>query len=324
MRRMFIMADIKCRRFDIFLADLKRFGIKEPHYIICLSNWKNNIKSPEINSCMITSKIKKHPAHVTFEGFGLEKSQIKCEKILTVLKQELIKKVGNITDMGLQMEIEKCLQMQLQLSENYIKTDIEQLEQYLVGSIRTMNNNAVYNKLKEEIFNLAYEDKYEECLMTCNKLIESVLNSNVSNKLNYLWNGYYHRALMYVKLGHLDLALADAKESLKFVGDIRGEINNRYSYSMWMLANVYEKINKNKSIEIYTILSKYYKNMGRTNLRIAMLFNIAKLNKNINRMNTLIQIIEHTDFTEFETEKSKKELLRQSHTDLCELTNAIS
>lgn len=311
------------RRFDMFYADLKELNV-ENHIVCIISNYKNNIKSEFVNCVLITSQLKNHPSHVDIEGFGLDKlSQIICENIITVNKKNLLFKIGNIDDIYTQLEIEKALLQQQQMSSNYINANIEDLENYLKKGVKTLDNKSKIYKLKVKICDLAVEKKNQEAIIVCDELLE-LLNDLDLNNHNSYWYAHYHKSLMFSRLGQYTLAESSARESLKYVGSLREGLNNFYAYSMWTLAYALEQTEYQKAIEIYENLNRYYKKIGKMNLRLDMLFNIARLQKNISKMDMLIKITETVDFTEFENNKSKDELLKQMYLDLGKVTNAIS
>lgn len=313
------MENVKCRRFDIFLADLKRFGIEEPHYIICLSNWKNNIKSPEINSCMITSKIKNHPSHVTFEGFGLGKSQVKCEKIHTVLKSELIKKVGHIDDASLQISIDQALAQQLQLDNKYNNFDALDLEKLFIDNNDKVESTKVkLEKLKSEIHANFYSGKYKEAIILSYKLKELAQKTNVENRNEYIWVSLYMKGLSNLKLNNVSDALLDAQESITY---IRPQENNvYYSLNLWLLSRIYEETGDTmKAKNIYKTLIKYYKNNYENILRISCCFNLAKLYLNKKAMTKIYHMLENSTCTNrniFNTQNYKDEILTDMKKEL--------
>lgn len=326
------MSNSNIFRMDIWEADFKhsyKSVICGKHPCIILSNFKTNVRNyGTVNVIPLTSNLIKYlNVHINLNGYKLkESSKALCNEIQTIDKSSLCFKIGKIDDVCTQLEIEKAILSQMNLNKNYIDTEnIEELENYFIGNIKNMNNVGLYNKLKSEIIDLAYKSENEECVISCNKLIEAVLNSNTKDKLSFLWYGYYHRALMFNRLNHYDLALADVKESLKYTGNLKEGLNDKYSYSMWLLSYTLENLNNiEKAIEIYKNLEKYYKNMGRLNLRIDMLYNVARLNENSNRMYTLIQIVEKIDFSEFNTNKTKEGVLKQMYEDYFKLKDAIN
>lgn len=309
---------MNCRRFDIFLADLKEFGIEEYHYIVIVSNWKANIKSQSINCCLISSQIKPLPSHVDFDGkaYGLSKrSQIKCENIYTLNKNKLKNKIGNISDIYLQLEIEKAIESQLQLNSKYINQDVRQIENLFMKRVNNMNNISKYEKIKMELREYAYSGNNALCVGKCTELIE-ILKKDKSDLKEYYQYAYYHRALMFIKLEEYEKCLQDAHESLKHIGDIKKETNNMYSYTMWIISSVYISLNMlDKSMSIYYTLLKYYKSTGRHNMRVIILFNIAKEKRKIHWMKILMKIMESMNFQEFETDKTKDKILKEMEKD---------
>jgi len=308
---------------EIWMADFN-FGYKSvingKHPCVILSTWKTCIKKGgSINVVPLTSNLIKYVStQVDLKGFNLkEESKALINQILTVDKSCLLFKIGMVNDISTQLEIEKSIEAQLELSNKFVSTEnAEQLEDFFLGNTKVLNNKAIYGKLKNEIGLFAKTNRIEECAVACTKLIELVLASTIENKAEFLWFGYYHRAWTFIKLKHYDMAITDARQSLKFTGNLKEGLNNRYSYSMWVLSNAYENVDVDKSVELYTSLVRYYKSMGRTNLQIDILFNIAKCKKNVNRMITLIKIMEKFNFVENETNKTKEIILEQMNNDL--------
>jgi hypothetical protein len=74
-----------------------------------------------------------------------------------------------------------------------------------------------------------------------------------------------------------------------------------------------------KAITIYRKLALYYKKENKTNMRINVIFNIAKLEKNFKKMNVLILLMKKIEFKDFDTNKSKEILLKQMEDDLEQL-----
>ena len=133
---------------------------------------------------MITSKIKEHPSHITFEGFGLkEQSQVKCEKILTLEKVHLIKKVGNIDDINIQINIEKALSQQLQLDSRYNNFDALDLENLFIDNNNMVENDKIkLEKFKSELFSSFRNKEYKESIIIAYKLKELSISSKYQFK----------------------------------------------------------------------------------------------------------------------------------------------
>lgn len=183
-----------------------------------------------------------------------------------------------------------------------------------------MEEENSFCKLKYEIYQLSINKEYDKCISRCDELIGLINKHKIDEKKEYLWYAFYHKGIMYSKINQYDLALKNAKESLKYVGDIY-EINNNYSYTMWLLAKCYENLYTtiDEAIDIYKTLSRYYKMIGYKNLRISTIFNQAVLLKNTNRMMQLIKIVEQIDFEENECDLSRYKLLEEMNKDIDKL-----
>jgi tetratricopeptide (TPR) repeat protein len=308
------MGKANCYRWEIWMCKLEKYELMN-HFCVIVSNFKMNNKHKSIHACLITSKLNSFKSRVDIELF--EPSQVCCETILTLPKTDLLYKLTDIKDILTQLEIEKNLEIQLQLSNNFINTDIEQMENYLKEGVYRMNNEGDLVNLKNSICNLALENKYEESIILCNKLIELTQASNLECKSVYLWHSYYHRSLMFTKLEQYQISLEDARESLKYVPSLRSGMSNLYSYSSWLIAKNLENLNDTDGAKrMYSNLCKYYKKVGKTSMRITMLYNLCIINKDINRMKILIDMLEKINYRELETEKNKEELLKQMKIDL--------
>lgn len=291
------------KRFDIWNA---RLAIGE-HPIVIISNWKFNMKSKDVNVCIITSQVKSHPSHVIIEGFGLKKvSQVKCDNIYTVPKLNLKFKIGEIDSLHVQNKIEKALKMQLQVDGKYNNNKAEDLEEFFINS--KLNNTVDIRELAEDITFFSRNNMAEECIKACNILISNTYENE------YAWHGYYHLALQEYKLKHLDKAIITAKESLKH---LPVEITYNYTLVMFLLANCYRETDKYKAIKIYYKLAIYYKKNNHINLRVAIIYNIADLLLNKKAKLKLIKYIENTKENNIiHSDLTKSDLLEQMYREL--------
>ncbi|MCB2300628.1 type II toxin-antitoxin system PemK/MazF family toxin [Clostridium tagluense] len=304
-------------RWEIWKADLSEFGI-ENHFCIIISNFKNNTKNANVQICLITSKLKEFTNRVNINL--LTESQIKCDTILTLSKSKLLYKQCKIEDVIVQLEVEKNLENQLQLSEKYINTDVEQLMGYLGKGVQKVDNESNLVNLRNSICNLAVQNKHQEAVILCNESIQIASTSNLENKNDFLWHSTYHRSLMFSKLGNIEIALEDSRESLKYVGSLRNGLNNRYSYSMWRISNCDESIGDIVgAIRILFNLNIYYKKVGKVSMRIEILFNIARLKNNLPKMKYLMSLVEKMEFNERDTNKTKEVLLEDMRKDLIKM-----
>ncbi|MBU3142239.1 type II toxin-antitoxin system PemK/MazF family toxin [Clostridium sp. CF012] len=304
-------------RWEIYMADCSKYKM-ENHFVVIVGNFKMNHKSKSIHCCLITSQLNNLKSRVNINL--LKPSQIACETILTLNKTELLYKLTDIKDIFTQLEIEKCLEIQLQLSNDFINTDILQIENFLEEGVLQMSDNSILVNLRNNICNLAVENRYEEAIILCNESIQTASVSNLENRNDFLWHSTYHRSLMFSKLGNNEIALEDARESLKYIGSLRNVLNNRYSYSMWRISNCDENIGDiDGAIRTYKNLSIYYKRVGKASMRIEMLFNVARLKNNIPKMKYLIKLVQTMEFNERDTNKTKETLLEDMRKDLLKM-----
>lgn len=113
------MERVNFKRGEIYLAELPTLtgtsvqGGKRP--VVIVQNDKGNMYSPVITALPITSQTKRDmPTHVKIgDNEGLMKeSVILGEQILTISKQNLIKKIGNCSEYKLK-QVEMALLVQL-------------------------------------------------------------------------------------------------------------------------------------------------------------------------------------------------------------------
>lgn len=92
------------------LTDNSGKVIKGEHPVIIVSNWKQLTKKNEtITIIPITSTLDnfRKDSHVEIEGYGLEhKSKILCNQVITIDRDLLLYKIGEITDKNKIKEIE--------------------------------------------------------------------------------------------------------------------------------------------------------------------------------------------------------------------------
>lgn len=302
------------RRYDVFLVDMSMYKL-ENHFMCCVSNWKNNNKSSSYNFVMMSSKVKKHPNHidVTF----LEKDvQIQCESIFTITKNQLIYHAGTIEDANKRLEINQKLSSQLELDSKYNNNSLYDMQKLFVDNVKTMNNLIEVKKIANAINDSSKNNKIEECIHECYKLISVIKTSDIEDKNYYNWYAYYHLALQEHRSKDYLKAVESTRESLKYIGNI-DVYNKRYGFSMWMLGSIYEKLEqKEQAIKIYKILTQYYKRLNQVNHRASCIFNIANIQKNKTRMNNLLKIIENTDINNNRTDLSKENLIQQMKNEI--------
>jgi len=301
------------RRFDIWLCSME--GDVIPHYCVIISNYKNNIKSSSVNLVMISSQLKKLPSHVDIIGFGLTKpSQIKCEKLITKEKKLLIRKVGNINDLGLQIKIEEAIQNQLQIDVEYNSFNALDLENLFVSNNNTVKNDKVrLEKLKSELFVCYKNERYEDSIILAKNLIDVATELKFSDK-NFLWYGYYMISRCSLNLNNVAESLENAEKCLTFISKPSSYSHN-YGISLWLVGNIREEMKDNdRCLKIYSTLVKYYKNADETIMRIANLYSIAYVKRNrkaiINIYNILEKVIP-TNRSIYNSEDYKRSLLQE-------------
>lgn len=185
-------------------------------------------------------------------------------------------------------------------------------------------NKAQLNDTKKHIRNLLKRYQGEESEKICTKFIHILQDSDIKDKEKNLWFAYYSRAQSYIIMEEYSEALKDAEKTFYYIGDLNN-LNERYTFSLWLTSNIHSIFgNIYEAVDNYKKLSKYYRELNYVNLRIACLFNAAKLLENTRRMETLINIVRNSDNLEKNgTNFSKSELIIQMESELMEIKEKL-
>lgn len=185
-------------------------------------------------------------------------------------------------------------------------------------------NKAQLNNTKKHIRNLLKKCQGEESEKICTQLIYTLEYSNIKDKEKSLWFAYYSRAQSYIIMEKYEKALKDAEETFYYIGDLNN-LNERYTFSLWLTSNIHSIFgNIYEAVDNYKKLSKYYRELNYINLRIACLFNVAKLLENTKRMESLINIVRKSDKLEKnKTNLSRFQLITQMESELIEVKEKL-
>jgi len=291
---------------------------------VILSSWKTCVRQNGIiNLVPLTTNLVKYlDVHIDLEGYNLKEiSKALCNQILTIDKKNLLFRVGMITDISTQLRIESALESQMDLRKTRLNVeDTDDLENFFIERVKNISNRAVYENLKKEIRDCTNNNMNEECIIACDKLYKLMADSPIDNKSEYLWVLNYYSAIVFNRLEKNELALIRAKESLKYVGSLQESLNQKFGLTMWCIGYCYSNLGNNeKAFCIYKSLASYYKKENKRHMRINVIFNIAKLKKNVNKMKFLIKLIEDISYEDFETKRTKTRLLKQMEEDYLEV-----
>lgn len=185
-------------------------------------------------------------------------------------------------------------------------------------------NKAQLNNTKKHIRNLLKKCQGEESEKICTKLINTLEYSNIKDKEKNLWFAYYSRAQSYIIMEKYEKALKDAEKTFYYIGDLNN-LNERYTFSLWLTSNIHSIFgNIYEAVDNYKKLSKYYRELNYVNLRIACLFNVAKLLGNTRRMENLINIVRNSDKLEKnKTNFSKSQLIIKMESEIMEVKEKL-
>lgn len=316
-------------RGDIWFANLQRLGI-ENHYVVIVSNWRNNIKSDNVTVVLITSKDKvTDKTNVAIEGYGLKKkSKVLVDTIFTIKKDELIYKLDKIESIKM-LEIDTKMRRYLELEDRYSNNILsEELENLYLEEIEKgiTKEKEELQKLKVKLWQLYLEKEYDKALEIADELKDKTLKSKIINKNEYNYYSSHIKALCYIKKDKFVDGLECAKESLILIGNPM-KFNEDNAMVLWSLARCYEGIGDiYKAIRVYNMLSKFYKQNNDFNGRISCIFNYAKLKNNINRMRDLKDILEKSNPSNknfYNKNDYKKHILQEMQKDINDLKNRL-
>ena len=273
-----------------FLPSYK-FTLVGLHPCLIISSFKHLMKNDLIQVIPVTSQVTRNcKSHIALEGFGLKKdSKLMLEQIVSVNKCDLKELIGKISNIKMN-EINEILRQHLQLSNQFKNLESEDMTELFLKSrgANMKNSNRELSILKTKIRLHYLEEDYKNCLLTCNKLIK------LAKTNEFLWNANYYKSLCFIKTKNMLGALKFAEASLKYIDEVN-VFNRNFGLSMMSMARCYEEIDIVKSIEIYKILSNIYREQSDDKMRTGIIFNIARLKKNINGMKRLINIAENTN-----------------------------
>jgi len=287
-----------------------KYCISGLHPVIVVSSFKHLLKNDLIQVIPITSNIKKVcKSHVAIEEFGLDKdSKIMCEQVLTVNKVDLTFKIGKVSNVKM-VEINTILKQHLQLDNKFKNLQSEDLEEIFLMGDKTMDKKRELNILKSKILPLYLEEKYNECIDQCSKLIKK------TNMNEFLWYGNYMKSSSFIRLNDINNGLISAKTSIKYVNEV-DILSQDYTFSMLLLARCYTDIDKKKACSIYKTLSNVYRELTNDRLRLTVIFNMAKLKLNFNAMERLIKIVENTNTTNWYFSENKTDFIENMKMEL--------
>ena len=137
-----------------------------------------------------------------------------------------------------------------------------------------------------------------------------------------LWSSFYMLGLSNIKLKNYNDSLENCKFMFKYI-DNNNIIN--YNISMMLLATAYLNLGQeNKSINIYKQVIKYAKQYGSFSIRIINVWNICRINKDTNKMEKLIRILENSEWdnNEWNRDYSKEQTLQNMVIELNEIKNS--
>ena len=104
------------KKFDIWLATLPENGqvIHGTRPVVIISNEMANQHSNVLTVVPLTSKgVKWLPTHVSFKMKDLRRSTAKCENILSIEKNSLIRKYTTIDDLDVQKQLMTAVKVQI-------------------------------------------------------------------------------------------------------------------------------------------------------------------------------------------------------------------
>lgn len=113
-------------RYEIWFAELSTLGdshvMRGKRPVVLVSNDTANEHSPVVTVVPLTSRLYKHhlPTHVFMTESGLSVSSLAlCEQVMSVDKNQLIKKIGYVSDRYVRMQLMNALRIQLGMEPTF-------------------------------------------------------------------------------------------------------------------------------------------------------------------------------------------------------------
>ena len=295
-------------RGDIYFADLSSVNM-ENHPVVVISSWKINSKKDRITVALLSSKTNKCiENNVLLNNSCLVKdSKITVDTVYTIEKSKLIYKIGSLETKEI-LELDNKLRNSLELQEKSYNLNYNDLENLFIENINNLNDEdkTRLQDFKIRLWNNYQSGNYQKAIIIAEELALEAINCRLINKTEYIYYAYYMGALCLIKIKNFKSALIFAKKSLTCLGN-PNELNYSYANSMWEIARCYEELNfTEKAVEIYKVLIKYYKQHNDVNMEFACKFNLAKLQKNLEKMIEVKNDLEKINFDHEEKFFNKK------------------
>ncbi|WP_160678721.1 type II toxin-antitoxin system PemK/MazF family toxin [Clostridium sp. C8-1-8] len=286
---------------EIWLADLKENKnangvlLKDTHPVLILNDYKTLGKQDLIQVAPVTSNTERLlRSHLELNGYGLDKdSKVLFEQVTTLHRDQIIMKLGKVEDVETNKAIDAMIkkvilvdsESQLNL-DNVISTFNMQLQEK--AELEKLNN--IMKDIRDNYFSKDYKNVEE----LCNKLVEATKKTNIprARKNNFLFNAYYMIAMSNYNVKNINESIENIEKSLKYINDVDDKHN--YANAMWCLGNCFAEVDREfEASKVFEQLSKYYKNNNLQKERYVCVFNIAFCNRNFNKMNKIINMIEN-------------------------------
>jgi len=310
---------------DIWMCEIKndyKSVINGKHPCLILSQWRTNIrKNGSINVIPLTSNLVKYvDTHIDLKGYNLKnESKAMCNEILTIDKLNALFCIGKVTDLSTQLQIEKAVQTQLDLSRsNFDALDLENL---FVDNNNTVKQCKVeLEKLKNQLF-ISHKNKtYKESIVLADNLKELALSlKDCDTNQEFLWYATYMHSLSDLYLNNLDSALKNVQECFCYISNV-SDFGTNYSLSLYLTANIAEDMkDTQKACRIYQALTKHYKSNNENILRISTLYNVALMKNNHKAMRNIYKILEKvvtTNRSIYSNEEYKQNLIIEMRAEL--------
>ena len=287
---------------DLYSCSFESTNIVEgEHPILIISSNKSLMKNKlQLTGIPLTSNLTRILRNnIILEGYGLKlPSKLQVEKIVTIEVADLVSYIGHVDDMT---EVNQCVKRQLDLDNH--NNSIERM----VGLIG--NSNKDLETLKSKIYSNYYDEKYDETLELCDKIIKL---AREKSQRSFIWIGFYTKSMINKKTNNIDEAIYEISQAKNYL-DM--DINNKnYKLTMWLYASLIESVDKDFSIVIYKELATSYKLSCLTMERVSCIWNILRLKGKKRSMENLLKIIKNINSWVYPISKSdfieecKKEL----------------
>jgi len=167
---------------------------------------------------------------------------------------------------------------------------------------------------QEEVVTLKNKDRYDEAIKKCDEILIMIKNDYPEDNHN-LWFFNLILAMCYRKKGQCKKALSYVSESKNYTNDFKEHMECN-----WVMGNCYYSLKLDKkAIKFFKQCSDYFTNNKMQDERIHMDFNIAKIEKDDEKIKELLTEVHNIISTKDDSFNNAEWFFNNAYETLCEI-----